>query len=128
MSIGTNDLIQYTLAIDRADEAVAHLYDPWHPAVLQLIHQSISQARAAGKGVSVCGEMAGDPDFTELLLAMGLRSFSMHPSQIPAVKQRLLRADSKRLAAVLSRVLQSEDPRLTAEKELALARTGSTVH
>ncbi|WP_340138274.1 putative PEP-binding protein, partial [Stenotrophomonas maltophilia] len=80
VSIGTNDLIQYTLAIDRADEAVAHLYDPWHPAVLQLIHQSISQARAAGKGVSVCGEMAGDPDFTELLLAMGLRSFSMHPS------------------------------------------------
>ena len=84
VSIGTNDLIQYTLAIDRADEAVAHLYDPWHPAVLQLIAQTIAQARAAGKGVSVCGEMAGDPAFTELLLAMGLRSFSMHPSQIAA--------------------------------------------
>src|SRR5690606_8132102 len=73
LSIGTNDLIQYTLAIDRADEAVAHLYDPWHPAVLHLIRNTIDQARAAGKGVSVCGEMAGDPVFTELLLSMGLR-------------------------------------------------------
>ena len=82
VSLGTNDLIQYTLAIDRADEAVAHLYDPWHPAVLQLIARTIAQARAMGKGVSVCGEMAGDTEFTELLLAMGLRSFSMHPSQI----------------------------------------------
>src|SRR5258708_35714955 len=92
LSIGTNDLIQYTLAIDRADETVAHLYDPWHPAVLRLIAQTISQARAAGKDVSVCGEMAGDPAFTELLLAMGLRSFSMHPSQILSIKQRVLRA------------------------------------
>ena len=79
VSLGTNDLIQYTLAIDRADESVSHLYDPWHPAVLSLIAQTIRQANAAGKGVSVCGEMAGDPEFTELLLAMGLRSFSMHP-------------------------------------------------
>ncbi|MFG6485027.1 phosphoenolpyruvate--protein phosphotransferase [Roseateles sp. BYS78W] len=129
VSIGTNDLIQYTLAIDRADEAVAHLYDPWHPAVLQLISQSIAQARAAGKGVSVCGEMAGDPDFTELLLAMGLRSFSMHPSQIPAVKQRLLRSDAQRLAGVLPRLLESEDPRAVAEKELAVAKGGvAAVH
>ncbi len=75
VSIGTNDLIQYALAIDRADESVAHLYDPWHPAVLQLIAQTIELACKAGKGVSVCGEMAGDPAFTELLLAMGLRSF-----------------------------------------------------
>jgi phosphotransferase system enzyme I (PtsI) len=128
VSIGTNDLIQYTLAIDRADEAVAHLYDPWHPAVLQLIYQSIAQSRAAGKSVSVCGEMAGDPDFTELLLAMGLRSFSMHPSQIPAVKQRVLRADSQRLAAALPRVLESENPQAVAEQELASARFGSSVH
>jgi phosphoenolpyruvate-protein phosphotransferase (PTS system enzyme I) len=128
VSIGTNDLIQYTLAIDRADEAVAHLYDPWHPAVLQLISQSIAQARAAGKGVSVCGEMAGDPEFTELLLAMGLRSFSMHPSQIPAVKQRVLRADSQRLAAALPRVLDSEDPQAMADKELAAVRSGPAVH
>ena len=125
VSIGTNDLIQYTLAIDRADEAVAHLYDPWHPAVLQLISQSIAQARAAGKGVSVCGEMAGDPAFTELLLAMGLRSFSMHPSQIPAVKQRVLRSDTQRLAAALPAILESEDPQAVADKELSTARSGS---
>ena len=110
VSLGTNDLIQYTLAIDRADEAVAHLYDPWHPAVLQLIARTIGQARAMGKGVSVCGEMAGDVEFTELLLAMGLRSFSMHPSQIASVKQRVLRADTRRLASRLPKVLASEDP------------------
>ena len=110
VSIGTNDLIQYTLAIDRADEAVAHLYDPWHPAVLQLVWQTIDQARKAGRHVSVCGEMAGDPAFTPLLLAMGLRSFSMHPSQIASVKQRILRADTRRLALQLEAVLCSEDP------------------
>ena len=110
VSLGTNDLIQYTLAIDRADEAVSHLYDPWHPAVLQLIARTIAQARALGKGVSVCGEMAGDPDFTELLLAMGLRSFSMHPSLMAAIKQRILRADTRRLAAALDTVLTHEDP------------------
>ncbi len=110
VSLGTNDLIQYTLAIDRADEAVAHLYDPWHPAILQLIARTIGQARAMGKDVSVCGEMAGDTEFTELLLAMGLRSFSMHPSQIASVKQRILRADTRRLAARLANVLASDDP------------------
>ncbi|MCX2865748.1 phosphoenolpyruvate--protein phosphotransferase [Paucibacter sp. PLA-PC-4] len=115
VSIGTNDLIQYTLAIDRADEAVAHLYDPWHPAVLQLISTSIVQATAAGKSVSVCGEMAGDAAFTDLLLAMGLRNFSMHPSQIPSVKQRILRADAARLAAALPEVLSSEDPQRAAD-------------
>ncbi len=115
VSIGTNDLIQYTLAIDRADEAVAHLYDPWHPAVLQLISTSIAQATAAGKSVSVCGEMAGDAAFTDLLLAMGLRNFSMHPSQIPSVKQRILRADAARLAAALPEVLSSEDPQRAAD-------------
>jgi len=113
VSIGTNDLIQYTLAIDRADETVAHLYDPWHPAVLRLIAQSIREARAAGKDVSVCGEMAGDPAFTELLLAMGLRSFSMHPSQILSIKQRVLRTDAHRWAARLDQVLQSDDPQAT---------------
>jgi phosphotransferase system enzyme I (PtsI) len=110
VSIGTNDLIQYTLAIDRADEAVAHLYNPWHPAVLQLIAQTIAGARAAGKGVSVCGEMAGDTAFSELLLAMGLRSFSMHPSQIVAVKQRVLCTDAGRWSASLGRILAADDP------------------
>jgi phosphotransferase system enzyme I (PtsI) len=110
LSIGTNDLIQYTLAIDRADEAVAHLYDPWHPAVLQLLATTIAQARAAGKGVSVCGEMAGDPAFTELLLGMGLRSFSMHPTQVASVKQRVLRVDTRRMQAIVPDVLAADEP------------------
>jgi phosphotransferase system enzyme I (PtsI) len=113
VSVGTNDLIQYTLAIDRADEAVAHLYDPWHPAVLGLLARVISQARAAGKQVSVCGEMAGDPEFTQLLLAMGLRSLSMHPSQIAAIKQRVLRTDARRWAMHLESVLTADDPEHT---------------
>jgi phosphotransferase system enzyme I (PtsI) len=109
VSIGTNDLIQYVLAIDRADETVSHLYDPWHPAVLQLIAHSIACANRAGRDVSVCGEMAGDPEFTDLLLAMGLRSFSMHPSRIAQVKQRILRADTRGLAGCLPRVLEADD-------------------
>ncbi len=113
VSIGTNDLIQYTLAIDRADEAVAHLYDPWHPAVLRLIADVIDAANAAGKHVSVCGEMAGDVTFTELLLGMGLRSLSMHPSQISSVKQRVLRADTDRLAKAVRAALVSVDPAAT---------------
>jgi phosphotransferase system enzyme I (PtsI) len=120
VSIGTNDLIQYTLAIDRADDAVSHLYDPWHPAVVGLIAAVIAKSNAAGKGVSVCGEMAGDPAFTELLLAMGLRSFSMHPAQIPSIKQRILRADTRRLCSGLERVLASDDP----HAESARAFTG----
>jgi phosphotransferase system enzyme I (PtsI) len=110
LSIGTNDLIQYTLAIDRADEAVAHLYDPAHPAVLRLVADTIAECRRQGKGVSVCGEMAGDVHFTRLLLGLGLRSFSMHPSQILAVKQEVLRADTTKLAPWAQRVLESDDP------------------
>ena len=124
VSIGTNDLIQYTLAIDRADETVAHLYNPWHPAVLQLIARTIATANAAGKEVSVCGEMAGDVDFTDVLLGMGLRSFSMHPSQISAVKQRVLRSDAKRWQSQLELVLHDDDPKaacLQAQREIAQA-------
>jgi phosphotransferase system enzyme I (PtsI) len=110
LSIGTNDLIQYTLAIDRADESVAHLYDPLHPAVLRLVADTIAECAAQGKGVSVCGEMAGDVALTRLLLGLGLRSFSMHPAQILAVKQEILRADTKKLAVWAQRVLQAEDP------------------
>jgi len=110
LSIGTNDLIQYTLAIDRADESVAHLYDPLHPAVLQLVANTIAECRAQGKDVSVCGEMAGDTTLTRLLLGLGLRSFSMHPAQILAVKQEILRADAGKLALWAQQVLQSEDP------------------
>jgi phosphotransferase system enzyme I (PtsI) len=110
LSIGTNDLIQYTLAIDRADESVAHLYDPLHPAVLRLVAETIAECNAQGKGVSVCGEMAGDITLTRLLLGLGLRSFSMHPAQILAVKQEVLRADTQRLAAWAQDILQAEDP------------------
>ena len=98
LSIGTNDLIQYTLAIDRVDHEVAHLYNPLHPAVLQLVSQTISRANRAGVPVAVCGEMAGDPLLTNLLLGMGLRQFSMHPAQLLAVKQEVLRADTAPLA------------------------------
>ncbi|OYU42470.1 MAG: phosphoenolpyruvate--protein phosphotransferase, partial [Burkholderiales bacterium PBB4] len=118
VSIGTNDLIQYTLAIDRADEAVAHLYDPWHPAVLGLIASVIRAANEAGKHVSVCGEMAGDVAFTELLLGMGLRSLSMHPSQISSVKQRVLRADTVRLQGAASAALDNLDPALAWQAAL----------
>jgi phosphotransferase system enzyme I (PtsI) len=110
LSIGTNDLIQYTLAIDRADEAVAHLYDPCHPAVLRLVADTISECNAQGKGISVCGEMAGDANMTWLLLGLGLRSFSMHPSQILSVKQQILRADAGKLKGWAQGVLDSEDP------------------
>jgi phosphotransferase system enzyme I (PtsI) len=110
VSIGTNDLIQYTLAIDRADEAVSHLYDPWHPAVLRLIAQTIATANAQGKDVCVCGEMAGDPAFTELLLGMGLRSFSMHPTQVSSIKKRILRVDATTWSRHVDLVCAADDP------------------
>ncbi|MCU0930605.1 MAG: phosphoenolpyruvate--protein phosphotransferase [Serpentinimonas sp.] len=110
LSIGTNDLIQYTLAVDRVDESVAHLYDPLHPAVLKLVASVIAECRALGKSVSVCGEMAGDVAMTRLLLGLGLRSFSMHPSQILAVKQQILRADTRKLRAWAQAVVASEEP------------------
>ncbi len=110
VSIGTNDLIQYTLAIDRADEAVSHLYDPWHPAVLRLIAQTIAKADELGKDVCVCGEMAGDPAFTELLLGMGLRSFSMHPTQVSSIKKRILRVDTKEWSRHVDLICEAEDP------------------
>jgi phosphotransferase system enzyme I (PtsI) len=110
LSVGTNDLIQYTLAIDRADEQVAHLYDPLHPAILHLLADTIAQGAAAGKEVALCGEMAGDPALTRLLIGLGLRYFSMHPTQILRVKQEVLRCDAQRLAPWAQFVMQAEDP------------------
>ena len=110
LSIGTNDLIQYTLAIDRTDHAVASLYDPFHPAVLQLVSHTIRAAVRAGKPVSVCGEMAGDLEATRLLIGMGLRSFSMHPASLLRVKREILRCDAARLRTRVSRLLGSDDP------------------
>ena len=116
LSIGTNDLIQYTLAIDRTDEAVAHLYDPLHPAVLRLIAQTLEAGKRAGLPVAVCGEMAGDPQLTRLLLGMGLRQFSMHPAQILEVKQEVLRSDLARLRRQVARLLATDDPAKLRQK------------
>ncbi|WGS50267.1 phosphoenolpyruvate--protein phosphotransferase [Paraburkholderia sp. D15] len=119
LSIGTNDLIQYTLAIDRADNSVAHLYDPLHPAVLHLIAFTLREAKRAGVPVSVCGEMAGDPALTRLLLGMGLTEFSMHPSQLLVVKQEVLRSHLKTLEKPVADVLASFEPE---EVQAALKR------
>ena len=110
LSIGTNDLIQYTLAVDRANEAVVHLYDPLHPAVLRLISGTIQAAQRAELPVAVCGEMAGNPAYTLLLLGMGLRSFSMHPARILEIKQQILRADLADLASKVQRILKLDEP------------------
>ena len=110
LSIGTNDLIQYTLAIDRADHAVAHLYDPLHPAILNLLANIIEQAKRANVPVAVCGEMAGDPALTKLLLALGLTDFSMHFSQLLLVKREILQANVGLLKARVSRVLKAYEP------------------
>jgi phosphotransferase system enzyme I (PtsI) len=109
LSIGTNDLIQYTLAIDRTDEAVAHLYDPLHPAVLKLIGNTIQAGARYGLPVSVCGEMAGDVEFTRLLLGMGLKHFSMQPPQLLGIKQEILRSDVGELAPKVQRILKMDE-------------------
>jgi phosphotransferase system enzyme I (PtsI) len=116
LSIGTNDLIQYTLAIDRTDGSVAHLYDPLHPAVLKLIAQTIQSAQRVGMPVAVCGEMAGDPKLTKLLLGMGLRQFSMHPTQLLEVKQQVMMADSAQIALRVAKILKLDEPDKIAEQ------------
>ncbi|MBI5889732.1 MAG: phosphoenolpyruvate--protein phosphotransferase [Nitrosomonadales bacterium] len=110
LSIGTNDLIQYTLAIDRTDEEVAHLYDPLHPAVLQLLALVISAANKAEVPVSVCGEMAGELAYTRLLLGLGLRQFSMHPAQLLGTKQRVLTTNLPMVAPIVQKILRADDP------------------
>ncbi len=116
ISIGTNDLIQYTLAIDRADDSVAHYYDPLHPAVLGLLHQVIRAANQANVPVALCGEMAGDPSLTRLLLGFGLRQFSMHPAHLLAVKQQVLKASLPEAVSTAHKILRSDEP----DKVLAL--------
>jgi len=109
LSIGTNDLIQYTLAIDRTDDSVAYLYNPLHPAVLKLISITIKAANKLGKPISVCGEMAGDAKLTKLLLGMGLRQFSMHPSHILSVKQQILHSQVNQLTSHAKKILALSD-------------------
>jgi len=115
LSIGTNDLIQYTLAIDRTDDAVAHLYDPLHPAVLHLIAHTIQAANRSGTPVAVCGEMAGEARLTRLLLGFGLRNFSMHAQQLLAIKERVLRTNLAEAQVLAQRVLRQSDPAKTQE-------------
>ena len=115
LSIGTNDLIQYTLAIDRTDDAVAHLYDPLHPAVLTLVAGTIQTATRGGVPVAVCGEMAGDLQLTRLLLGLGLRNFSMHPSQLLPIKERILQTNLAEVQALAQRVLRASDPAKTRD-------------
>ncbi len=108
-AIGTNDLIQYTLAIDRGDEQVAHLYDPLHPAVLRLVQFSVEAARRAGIPVSVCGEMAGDPRYAALLLGLGVRDLSMGPGSIPLVKRRVRALSMADATAQARRIMEQSD-------------------
>ncbi len=110
LSIGTNDLIQYTLAIDRTDEEVAHLYDPLHPAILHLLSQVILTSKKLGVPISVCGEMAGELAYTRLLLGFGLRQFSMISAQVPSVKQRVLTTSLPEVAALTQKILRTDEP------------------
>jgi phosphoenolpyruvate-protein phosphotransferase (PTS system enzyme I) len=110
LSIGTNDLIQYTLAIDRSDDTVAHLYDPLHPAVLNLVAHIIRGAQRAKVPVAVCGEMAGDVRLTRVLLGFGLRQFSMHPAYLLTVKQQVLQSDLAEIKTLTQKMLRSSDP------------------
>ncbi|MGJ8618740.1 MAG: phosphoenolpyruvate--protein phosphotransferase [Methylophilaceae bacterium] len=109
LSIGTNDLTQYTLAVDRTDNTVAHLYNSLHPAVLRLILMTIEAGKKFKKPVAVCGEIAGDSMLTKLLLGMGLRQFSMHPSQVLSVKQQILQSDINKLTKAANRILKIDD-------------------
>jgi len=110
LSIGTNDLIQYTLAIDRTDDTVAHLYDPLHPAVLNLLANIIRTADRAKVPVALCGEMAGDVSLTRLLLAFGLRQYSMHIAHLLDVKQVILKSNFSRLKPLAQKMLRASDP------------------
>ena len=110
VSIGTNDLIQYTLAVDRADDAVSHLYDPLHPAVLKLLTMAIGSANRARVPIAVCGEMAGEVTLTRLLLGFGLRNLSMHPAHLLSIKQRVLTTDVAASKPLIERIRRADDP------------------
>jgi len=109
LSIGTNDLVQYTLAIDRTDDRVSHLYNSLHPAILKLINITIKAGRKYKKEVSICGEMAGDTKLTRLLLGMGLRYFSMHPSRILSVKKQVLNSNTQKLVSSSAKILKAKE-------------------
>ena len=110
LSIGTNDLIQYTLAIDRIDQSVNYLYDPLHPAILRLIKMTIDAANRAKIPVSLCGEMAANPDYTRLLLGLGLKSFSVNSSSILSIKKQVLAANPEKLKRKINALMKCQDP------------------
>ena len=109
-SIGTNDLVQYTLAIDRIDDEVNYLYDPLNAAVLSLIKTTIDAGKKNKIPVALCGEMAGDPNYTRLLIGMGLKSFSMHPSVIPEIKNIILNTNTRKLKKISEQIISSDNP------------------
>ncbi|MGO1119676.1 phosphoenolpyruvate--protein phosphotransferase [Rhodovibrionaceae bacterium A322] len=109
-AIGTNDLIMYTLAIDRGEEAVAHLYNPMHPAVLRLLHFTVEAAQRHDRPISVCGEMAGDPRYTALFVGLGVRELSMRAKAIPLIKDRVRRLDSQDAKAFVEELMRHSDP------------------
>lgn len=110
LSIGTNDLIQYTLAVDRIDDTVAHLYDPFHPAIIWLVSHIIQSANRAKVPVSLCGEMAGDKQFTRLLLGLGLQQFSMYPAQLLTVKNQILKSHLPDIIPLVNKIIKTDHP------------------
>ncbi len=122
LSIGTNDLIQYTLAIDRVDDTVNYLYDPLHPSVLRLIKLTIDAGENAGIPVTMCGEMAGDARYTKLLLGMGLKIFSMDPTSIPEVKRKILEADLRRLPDEAEKIMACGDGNAIRDMVVAMEK------
>lgn len=110
VSVGTNDLIQYTLSVDRSDDAVSYLYQPAHPAIIRLLAHIIRTANRMGKGVSVCGEMAGDTKYTRMLLGLGLRKFSMNINNLLDVKDVVLHSHTERLENEMAKLMRNEDP------------------
>tara|TARA_B100000902_G_scaffold327129_1_gene322537 strand:- start:740 stop:1483 length:744 start_codon:yes stop_codon:yes gene_type:complete len=109
MSIGTNDLVQYTLAIDRIDDEVSSLYDPTNPSVLELIKKVIKSCNKSKINVTVCGEMAGEITYTKLLLGLGLKSFSMHPQAMPEVKSIIIKSDTTKIRRKVNAILKCND-------------------
>ncbi|MES2069386.1 MAG: phosphoenolpyruvate--protein phosphotransferase [Pseudomonadota bacterium] len=121
LSVGTNDLIQYTLAIDRADHEVAHLYNDIHPAILQLLHMTVTAGEKAGIPVAICGGMAGDRRLTRLLIGMGFRELSMPSALLPEIKQEILNTNLEALQPHIKRILRSYDPHVIQETVSSLA-------